>query len=61
MVSSRIIAETLISLVKNEPNRYINNRDDKAVKKDGIDVKTGSGGLINQISDILEFAEVVIL
>jgi len=60
-VGSRIVAETLISLVKNDPNSYINNRDDKAVKKNGIDVKVGSGGLINQISDILEFAEVASL
>jgi len=60
-IGSRIIAETLISLVKNDPNSYLNNREDKAVKKNGIDVKTGSGGLINQISDILEFAEVASL
>ncbi|MGR9117449.1 MAG: peroxidase family protein [Gammaproteobacteria bacterium] len=57
-VGSRIVAETLISLVKNDPNSYINNRDDNAVRRNGVDVKPGFGGLINQMSDILEFAEV---
>jgi len=57
-VGSRIIAETLISFVKNDPNSYLNNCCDEAVQQNGIDVKPGCGGVISSISDMLSFAEV---
>jgi len=62
-VGSRIVAETLIGLVKADRNSYLNNCCDKAVKihqqNPGIDVKTGAGGLIKDLPTLLQFADVL--
>ena len=55
-VGSRIVAETLINLLKEDPNSYLNNRHDPAVKQNGIDVKPGPGGVIGGIVDLLKKA-----
>ncbi|MGE0680528.1 MAG: heme peroxidase family protein [Candidatus Binatia bacterium] len=55
-VGSRIVAETFIGILKQDPNSYLNNVQDSAVKSTGIDVKPGAGGLINTITDFLKFA-----
>ncbi len=43
-VGSRIVAETLIGLVKQDVNSYLNNCCDPAVMLDGIQVKPGAAG-----------------
>ncbi|MEZ5284837.1 MAG: heme peroxidase family protein [Vicinamibacterales bacterium] len=55
-VGSRLVSETIIGLLKQDPNSFLNNHHDKAVKDNGIDVKPGAGGVINELSDILTFA-----
>ncbi len=55
-VGSRILAETLIGLLKQDPNSYLNNKNDAAVKTNGIDVKPGPGGLIGSLVDLLKKA-----
>ncbi len=56
-VGSRLVAETLIGLVKQDPNSYLNNLHEPAVKDDGIVIK---GSKIATIADLLKFAEVPI-
>jgi hypothetical protein len=56
---SRLVAETLIGLLKQDPNSYLNNRSDVAVKANAIDVKPGPGGRIQTLNDILKFAGVM--
>ena len=58
-VGSYIVAETLIGLVKQDPNSYLNNCCDPMVQLDGIDVTSGSGGLISDLSNLLACAGVV--
>jgi hypothetical protein len=58
-IGSRLVAETLIGLLKQDPNSYLNNQTDSAVKNKSIDVKTGAGGKIENLSDILKFAGVM--
>lgn len=57
-LGSRIVAETIISFVKQDPNSYLANRDDVAVNKTFVDVIPGSGGQVRQITDLLEIAGV---
>ncbi len=57
-VGSRMVAETLVNLVKQDPNSYLNNRDDRAVSSHSIDVIEGFGGRVDSISDILRLADV---
>ena len=58
-VGSRIVAETIIGLVKQDQNSYLNNTDDPAVKLSiadpGIDVKEGRGGKIKNLEDLINF------
>ena len=56
-LGSRIVAETLIGLLKQDPNSYLSNRHDAAVKNNGIDVKPGAGGVIKNLHDLLRFAK----
>jgi len=58
-IGSRLVAETIIGLLKQDPNSYINNQTDSAVKDKAIDVKPGAGGRINELTDILKFAGVL--
>jgi hypothetical protein len=58
-IGSRLVAETLIGLLKQDPNSYLNNQTDSAVKDKAIDVKSGAGGRIKELRDILEFAGVL--
>jgi hypothetical protein len=58
-IGSRLVAETIIGLLKQDPNSYLNNQADSAVKNKSIDVKPGAGGRINELSDILKFAGVL--
>ena len=55
-VGSRIVAETIISFLREDTNSYLNNRNDPAVKQNGIDVKPGPGGVIGTITDLLKKA-----
>lgn len=61
-VGSRLVAETLVGLVKEDPNSYLNNVHNWAVSQDyygnpdGIRVEYGTK--ITTIADILRFAEV---
>lgn len=57
-VGSRIVCETIIGMIKYDPNSYLHNRHDPDVKGSGIDVLPGSGGIVNEISDILRIAQV---
>lgn len=58
-VGSRIVAETLVSLIKNDPNSYLNNRHDEAVRADCIDVLPGLGGRVDRLADLLRIAGVL--
>ena len=53
-VGSRIVAETLIALVRRDGASYWNNMQDPAVKANGIDV--GGGTVIATIGDLLKFS-----
>ncbi|WP_420597053.1 peroxidase family protein [Deinococcus sp.] len=55
-VGSRLVAETIIGSIKQDPNSYWNNKTDPAVKTSGIDVKPGAGGVIRNLIDLLKFA-----
>jgi hypothetical protein len=55
-LGSRLVAETVVGLVKGDPNSYLNNRHDPAVRHNGIDVRPGAGGLIQSLRDLLVFA-----
>ncbi len=59
-VGSNIVAETLVGLVKADPNSYLNNFQDPAVQPDGIHIKTKTGekAVISTIGDIISFAGV---
>ena len=57
-VGSRIVAETLIGLVRKDRTSYLNNLTDPAVTATGISV--ASGQVIATISDLLTFAGVPI-
>ena len=57
-VGSKLVAETLIGLVKGDHNSYLNNVHDEAVTSDGI-VLPGSTKSIQTIADLLEYAEVL--
>ncbi len=54
-VGSKLVAETLIGLVKNDPNSYWNNRHHASVSDSGITI---DGQEISTIADILAFAGV---
>ena len=57
-VGSRLVAETMIGSLKQDPNSYLNNTSDNAVEPNGVDVTVGSGGFISNLIDLLKFAEV---
>ncbi len=56
-VGSRIVCETIIGLLKQDPNSYLNNRHDAAVKANGIDVAPGGGQKIRKLKDIVHFVQ----
>lgn len=58
-VGSRLVCETIVGMIKSDPNSYFNNNSDSAVKSNGIDVKPGQGGLIKTLHDLLKFAGAV--
>lgn len=53
-VGSRIVAETLVGLVRRYPSSYVNFTQDPAVKPNGIEVVPGQ--VIGTISQLLEFS-----
>lgn len=56
-VGSRLVAETLIGLLKADPNSYLNNLHHPAVTDKGIAVAHGSGSsVIGSVADIVRFA-----
>ena len=58
-VGSRIVCETIIGFIKLDFNSYLNAPpNENAIKQNGIGVKPGAGGRINEIGDILKFAGV---
>jgi hypothetical protein len=58
-LGSRIVAETIVSLIKQDPNSYMNNRHDKALDKEGeVDID-GGGGKIKTLKDFFDFAGVL--
>jgi len=57
-IGSRIVCETIINFLKQDPTSYLNNKDDKAVRTDGVDVDPGPGGKIKTLANILHFAGV---
>lgn len=54
-VGSRILAETIIGILKRDPTSYLNNALDPAVKNDGVDVKPGPGGRVGTLAQFLKF------
>lgn len=60
-VGSRIVAETIMGLIKNDPSSYLNEREDEhdLVWNPSKGVKLPNGGEIRAISDFLEFAGVL--
>ncbi|MDH5675534.1 MAG: heme peroxidase family protein [Myxococcales bacterium] len=58
-VGSRIVAETLVGLIKESPNSYLSNRHDAAVTGNGIQVGPGSAGCITDLESLLQFAGVL--
>lgn len=57
-LGSRIVAETIVSLIKQDPNSYLNNRHDPALDKEGeVDID-GAGGKIKSLKDFFKFAGV---
>lgn len=58
-MGSRIVAETIIGFIQQDPNSHLANRNDSAVKNTFIDVVPGSGGQIREITDLLEIADVM--
>jgi hypothetical protein len=58
-IGSRIVCETIIGMLKSDPNSYLNNRNDTSVTENGIDLKPGPGGLIKDLEDLLRFAGAV--
>ncbi|ERT05265.1 animal heme peroxidase family protein [Lyngbya aestuarii BL J] len=59
-VGSSIVAETLIGLVKQDPNSYLNHLHNPAVRPNGIRIPRlyGRASIINSIGDILSCAGV---
>lgn len=55
-LGSRLVCETIIGMLKGDPNSYLNNQHDPAVTSNGIEVK--SGDVIADLVDILNFAQV---
>ena len=60
VVGSKIVAETLIGLLKKDPNSYLFHHHDKAVVADGIKVKQRATP-IRTIFDMLDYAKVPII
>ena len=58
-LGSRIVCETLIGLLKQDPNSYLNNRADPAVDADKIDVNPAFGGNVRSLKSLLKFAGVL--
>ncbi|RPF70233.1 peroxidase family protein [Aurantiacibacter spongiae] len=58
-LGSRIVCETILFFIKADPNSYLNNSPDPAVRANGIDVDPGSGGTIRNLRNILDFADVI--
>lgn len=54
VVGSTLVAETLVGLVKCDPNSYLNNQHAAEVHSDGIEVAPGTR--IATIADLLDFA-----
>lgn len=58
-VGSRLVAETLIGLLKTDPNSYLNNLHDRAVTSKGIEVTSGGrSAVIGSVADIIRYAGV---
>jgi hypothetical protein len=59
-VGSRLVAETLIGLLKNDPNSYLNNTHHHNVAANGIRVWTDQHQerTIGSIAELLEYAAV---
>ena len=57
-VGSRLVAETIIGLLRQDNGSFLRNRTDPAVKPDGIEVEPGSGKLVAKLTDILATAGV---
>lgn len=55
-IGSRIVCETIIGMMKNDPNSYLNNLGDPAVKSNGIHIGSGSGNKIDDLKSLLKFA-----
>lgn len=55
-LGSRIVAETIIGLLKNDPNSYLNNTHDPAVKPNRIEVAPGAPGNITNLESFLAYA-----
>lgn len=64
-LGSRIVSETIINLLKQDPNSYLNNVHVQSVVSDpsgeitGITVASGPNGTIQSLEDILAFAGVL--
>lgn len=57
-LGSRLVAETVIGLLKQDPNSYLNNRHDRAVRPNGIDLTPAGGGpVIRRLRDIVAFVQ----
>ncbi|NMF63748.1 peroxidase family protein [Brasilonema octagenarum] len=59
-VGSRIVAETIIGLIKNDPSSYLNEGEYNRVWDPSKGVKLPNGGEIRVIGDFLKFAGVLL-
>ncbi|MDD9968856.1 MAG: heme peroxidase family protein [Myxococcales bacterium] len=57
-VGSRVVCETIVGLLKQDPNSYLANAHDPAINDRGVDVAPGRGGRINDLADLLRFAAI---
>lgn len=55
-IGSRPVCETLIGLLKQDPNSYPNNRDDAAVTSAGSATDPGGGAVVDDLVSLLKTA-----
>lgn len=57
-LGSRIVCETIIGMLKGEPNSYLNNEQDTAVTATGIVVDKTPKTVVKSLVDLLNFVQV---
>ena len=57
-VGSRIVCETIVGMIKQDPNSYLHNRTHPDVTNDGIRILNGPNGVVSDIASLLKVAGV---